>query len=186
MPGISSRQVTIGHIFPKPWPLRFPHNQGQWLQRAAFLSPNKRPLRQIVLPRLTRFALFLLTPHEGVCAPGQIVRLIKSTFHIPHLGLGITCTPPLCLSFWSFATARTISTALHTLLSLTSFCKSHCLFPLNCMFFLVHVYSMCRWQGYWCYLGLKGATYRQCSHLPWKTENIFSRHGKVMKNETKC
>lgn len=50
--------------------------------KRSFLSLNKRPLRQIVLPRLISFGLFFLAPHEGICGRGQTFHLIKDTFHI--------------------------------------------------------------------------------------------------------
>lgn len=52
--------------------------------KRSFLSLNKGPLRQIVLPRLISFGLFFLlpAPHEGICGRGQTFHLIKDTFHI--------------------------------------------------------------------------------------------------------
>lgn len=61
------------------------HNRGQWMgteAKRSFLSLNKRPLRQIVLPRLISFGLFFLAPHEGICGRGQTFHLIKDTFHM--------------------------------------------------------------------------------------------------------
>lgn len=67
--------LALLHIF---------HNQGHWIgteAKRSFLSLNKTPLRQIVLPRLISFGLFFLASHEGICGRGQTFHLIKNTFH---------------------------------------------------------------------------------------------------------
>lgn len=86
--------------------LHFVPNQGQWMgteAKSSFLSLNKRPLRQIFLPRLISFGLsffFFLAPHEGICGRGQTLHLIKDTFHIssPLSPLISLFTPFSCLS----------------------------------------------------------------------------------------
>lgn len=89
MPGLSSHLHTIGHVR-NPWLLlsfAFTSSiiRGQWMgteAKRSFLSLNKRPLRQIVLPRLISFGLFFLAPHKGICGRGQTFHLIKDTFNI--------------------------------------------------------------------------------------------------------
>lgn len=92
MPRLSSHMHTIGRVEILATPpfirLHFFHNQGQWMgteAKRSFLSLNKRPLRQIVLPSLISFGLFFfpsLAPHKGVCGRGQTFHLIKDTFNM--------------------------------------------------------------------------------------------------------
>lgn len=108
MPDLSSHLHTIGHVR-NPWPPfirpHIFHSRGQWLgteAKRSFLSLNKRPLSQIVLPRLISFGLFFLAPHEGICGRGQTFHLIKATFHIssplsPVISLSSRLSYLLCL-----------------------------------------------------------------------------------------
>lgn len=71
MPGLPLHVHTIGHVR-NPWLLlsstftSFIIRGSEWKQsqRGAFLSLNKRPLRQIVLPRLISFGLFFFSWHH--------------------------------------------------------------------------------------------------------------------------
>lgn len=82
-----TRQNSLACLFIRP---HIFHNQGQCTGTEAkrrFLSLNKRPLRQIVLPRLIGcgvffFFFFYLALHEEICGRGQTFHLIKDTFNI--------------------------------------------------------------------------------------------------------
>lgn len=78
--------------------------------KRSFSSLNKRPLKQIVLPRLISFGLFLLAPDEGICGRGQAFHLIKGTFHL---------SSPLSrhFSFHPFYLSRPLSLSLSSALS---------------------------------------------------------------------